>query len=259
MSKINNAFANGKAFIAFVAAGDPTADKTVEFILAMEQAGADLVEIGIPFSDPVAEGLVIQQANARALSAGMNTNKVFEIVAQVRAQSNIPLVFLTYINPVLHYGYERFFTKCQELGVDGIIIPDLPYEEKSEIAIIANSHEVDIISLIAPTSEERIAQIAGEATGFVYVVSSMGVTGVRSEITTDLPSIVQTIKQVTDTPVAIGFGIHSPEQAAAMTKFADGAIVGSAIVKIIEEHGAQATEHLVKYVKRMKQAITIKV
>lgn len=256
MSKINNAFANGKAFIAFVTAGDPSADKTVEFILAMEQAGADLVEIGIPFSDPVAEGIVIQQANERALKGGISTDKVFEIVAKVRSQSAVPLVFLTYINPVLHYGYARFFAKCQELGVDGIIIPDLPYEEKSEIAAIAKAHGVDIISLIAPTSAERIAKIAAEATGFVYVVSSMGVTGVRSQITTDLPSIVQTIKQATDTPVAIGFGIHSPEQAAAMTEFADGAIVGSAIVKIIEEYGAQATEHLVEYVKSMKRAIT---
>lgn len=255
MSKIQHAFANGKAFIAFVTAGDPSADKTVEFILAMAQAGADLVEIGIPFSDPVAEGIVIQQANERALKGGVNTDKVFEIVSKVRAHSNVPLVFLTYINPVFHYGYERFFAKCEQLGVDGIIIPDLPYEEKAEIAAVAKAHGVDIISLIAPTSEERIAMIAREATGFVYVVSSMGVTGVRSQITTDLPGIVATIKKATATPVAIGFGIHSPEQAAAMTEFADGAIVGSAIVKIIAEHGAQATQHLVEYVRDMKQAV----
>lgn len=255
MSKIQNAFQNGKAFIAFLTAGDPTQAKSVEFILQMEKAGADLIEIGIPFSDPVAEGVVIQEANIRALSAGMNTHKVFEIVAAVRQQSNIPLVFLTYINPVLHYGYAKFFAKCQELGVDGIIIPDLPYEEKEEIAKVAAKHAVDIISLIAPTSEERIGKIAREATGFIYLVSSMGVTGVRNEIQTDLNSIVQTIRKNTSTPVAIGFGIHTPQQAHDMAQIADGAIVGSAIVKIIAEHGADAAAHLVDYVKSMKQAL----
>lgn len=255
MSKIQNAFKNGKAFIAFLTAGDPSQAKTVEYILQMEQAGADLIEIGIPFSDPVAEGIVIQEANSRALSAGMNTHKVFEIVAAVRQQSNIPLVFLTYINPVLHYGYAAFFAKCQELGVDGIIIPDLPYEEKGEIAELAVQHGVDIISLIAPTSEERIGKIAREATGFIYLVSSMGVTGVRSEIQTDLSSIVQTIRKNTSVPIAVGFGIHTPQQAHDMAQMADGAIVGSAIVKIIAEHGANAAEHLADYVKSMKQAL----
>lgn len=255
MSRIKQAFADGKAFIAFLTAGDPTADKTVEYILAMEEAGADLVEIGIPFSDPTAEGVVIQDANIRALSAGMTTEGVFDIVRRVREKSQIPLVFLTYINPVYHYGYDAFFQKCQELGVDGIILPDMPYEEKEELSDVAAAHDVDVISLIAPTSEQRIQKIAREAVGFIYVVSSMGVTGMRGEISTDLASILASIREVTDLPAAIGFGINTPQQAAQMAQIADGAIVGSAIVKIIERYGANAREPLMTYVSEMKAAI----
>lgn len=255
MSRIKQAFADGKAFIAFLTAGDPTADKTVEYILAMEEAGADLVEIGIPFSDPTAEGVVIQDANIRALSAGMTTEGVFDIVRRVREKSQIPLVFLTYINPVYHYGYDAFFQKCQELGVDGIILPDMPYEEKEELSDVAAAHGVDVISLIAPTSEQRIQKIAKEAVGFIYVVSSMGVTGMRGEISTDLASILASIREVTDLPAAIGFGINTPQQAAQMAQIADGAIVGSAIVKIIERYGANAREPLMTYVSEMKAAI----
>lgn len=255
MSRIKQAFADGKAFIAFLTAGDPTADKTVEYILAMEEAGADLVEIGIPFSDPTAEGVVIQDANIRALSAGMTTEGVFDIVRRVREKSQIPLVFLTYINPVYHYGYDAFFQKCQELGVDGIILPDMPYEEKEELSDVAAAHDVDVISLIAPTSEQRIQKIAKEAVGFIYVVSSMGVTGMRGEISTDLASILASIREVTDLPAAIGFGINTPQQAAQMAQIADGAIVGSAIVKIIERYGANAREPLMEYVAEMKRAV----
>lgn len=255
MSKIKQAFADGKAFIAFLTAGDPSADKTVEYILEMEAAGADLVEIGIPFSDPTAEGVVIQDANIRALAAGMTTDGVFDIVRRVREKNNIPLVFLTYLNPVFHYGYERFFQTCRETGVDGIIIPDLPYEEKGELAETAAGHGVDVISMIAPTSRQRIQKIAGDANGFIYVVSSMGVTGMRQKITTDLKSIVDLVREVTDIPVAIGFGINKPEQAGQMATIADGVIVGSAIVKIIEEHGVNAGEYLRQYVTEMKQAV----
>lgn len=255
MSRIKQAFADGKAFIAFLTAGDPTADKTVEYILAMEEAGADLVEIGIPFSDPTAEGVVIQDANIRALSAGLTTEGVFDIVRRVREKSQMPLVFLTYINPVYHYGYDAFFQKCQELGVDGIILPDMPYEEKEELSDVAAAHDVDVISLIAPTSEQRIQKIAKEAVGFIYVVSSMGVTGMRGEISTDLASILASIREVTDLPAAIGFGINTPQQAAQMAQIADGAIVGSAIVKIIERYGANAREPLMTYVSEMKAAI----
>ena len=254
MSKIANAFQNGKAFIGFLTAGDPTIDKTVEYILAMEEAGCDLIEIGIPFSDPMAEGVVIQDANVRALKHNTTTDDVFDIVRRVRLQTDVPLVFLTYINPVFFYGYEKFFKKCNELGIDGIISPDLPYEEKGEIAEIAKKNDVDVISLIAPTSKERIQMIAGEASGFIYVVSSLGVTGMRSEIKTDLGAIISDIRDVTDIPVAVGFGINTPDQAREIGNIADGVIVGSAIVKIIEENGENATEALRDYVSSMKKA-----
>lgn len=254
MSRIPNAFKNGTAFIGFLTAGDPTIDKTVEFILSMVDAGCDLVEIGIPFSDPMAEGVVIQDANVRALKHNTTTDDVFDIVRRVREKSDVPIVFLTYINPVFFYGYEKFFKKCSELGVDGIISPDLPYEEKGEIADIALSNGVDIISLIAPTSKQRIQKIAADATGFIYVVSSLGVTGMRSEIKTDLNAILSDIREVTDLPLAVGFGINTPEQASNIGKIADGVIVGSAIVKIIEEYGEDASEPLREYVSSMKRA-----
>lgn len=245
-----------KAFISFLTAGDPDADSTVKFILEMERAGADLVEIGIPFSDPTAEGVVIQEANIRALKGGMTTDGAFEIVRRVREKSQIPLAFMTYVNPVFHYGYDRFFAKCEELGVDGIIIPDLPYEEKEEVEGPALAHNVALISMIAPTSESRIQEIASGAKGFIYVVSSMGVTGVRSEIKTDLGAMVESIRSVTQVPCAIGFGISTPEQAKKMAGLSDGAIVGSAIVKLIAEHGQDAAPHIYEYVKSMKAAVS---
>ena len=254
MSKIANAFKNGTAFIGFLTAGDPTVEKTVEYILTMVEAGCDLIEIGIPFSDPMAEGVVIQKANLRALENNTTTDDVFEIVRAVRMESDVPIVFLTYINPVFFYGYEKFFEKCKNYGVDGIISPDLPYEEKGEIADIARANNVDVISLIAPTSSERIQKIAGDATGFIYVVSSLGVTGMRSEIKTDLNAILSDIRQVTDLPLSVGFGINTPRQASEIAKIADGVIVGSAIVKIIEEYGENAAETLKEYVMEMKKA-----
>jgi len=247
---------NKKAFIAFLTAGDPSADCTVKYILEMERAGADLIEIGIPFSDPTAEGVVIQDANIRALRGGMTTDGAFEIVRQVREHSRIPLAFMTYANPVFHYGYEKFFTRCEGLGVDAIIIPDLPFEEKAEMEVPANAHNVALVSMIAPTSESRIQAIASEAKGFIYVVSSMGVTGVRSEIRTDVGAIVESIRKVTDVPCAVGFGISTPEQAKAMAKVSDGAIVGSAIVKIIAKYGPDAGKEIYDYVKAMKDAVS---
>ncbi|MDR1796451.1 MAG: tryptophan synthase subunit alpha [Clostridiales Family XIII bacterium] len=257
MSNIQSAFDHGKAFIGFVTGGDPSLEKTKEFILAMAEAGCDLIEIGVPFSDPIAEGPVIQEANLRALAAGTTVDKLFGLVADLKADAAmVPLVFLTYLNPVYHYGYEAFFEKAARAGLDGIIIPDLPFEEQQELKPVARKHGVDVISLIAPTSEARARAIAKDADGFVYLVSSMGVTGVRAEIKTDLASIVEQVKAATDTPVAVGFGIHSPGQAKEIAKTADGVIVGSAIVKIIEEHGDAATPEVAGYVRAMKAAIS---
>ncbi|MDR3240368.1 MAG: tryptophan synthase subunit alpha [Clostridiales bacterium] len=256
MSNIGKAFQNGKAFIGFVTGGDPSLEKSEEFIFEMIRAGADLIEIGAPFSDPIAEGPVIQRANLRALAAGVTTDKLFELAARVRRQSDIPLVFLTYLNPVLHYGYEAYFQKCQTIGLDGIIIPDLPFEEQEEVRAVSVRCSVDLISLVAPTSESRIAKIAKNAAGFVYIVSSMGVTGIRGEITTDLNAILAAVRSASDIPAAVGFGVSTPEQAAHIARIADGVIVGSAIVKIIEEYGERAGEHLFAYVQKMKEAIS---
>ena len=253
MSKITEAFTNKKAFIGFLTAGDPSLEKTEEFIVEMARSGAALIEIGIPFSDPIAEGPVIQSANVRALSApgGCTTDMVFDMVARVSRKVDVPLVFLTYLNPVFKYGYEAFCKKCNEVGISGIIIPDMPFEERGELEPIAEKYDVDIISLIAPTSRERIRMIAGRAKGYIYLVSSMGVTGVRNEITTDVGGIIEEIRAVTDTPVAVGFGINTPEQASRYAAMADGVIVGSAIVKIIEQYGEDAGKYIYEYVKGM--------
>lgn len=255
MNRISDAFKNKKAFIGFLTAGDPYLEKTVEYILEMEKAGASLIEIGIPFSDPIAEGPVIQAANIRALASNMTTDKVFEIVTEVRKTSNIPLCLMTYLNPVFHYGYDKFFKRCQEAGVDGIIIPDCPFEESKEVSDICYKYDVDLISMIAPTSKERTLEIAREARGFIYLVSSMGVTGMRSEIATDIEGIVKEIKTVTDTPVAIGFGINNQEQVKYFSSLVDGVIVGSAIVNIIKEYGEEANKSLYDYVKSLTEVI----
>lgn len=252
---IKDAFKNGKAFVAFITAGDPNLDKTAEYILEMERAGADLIEIGIPFSDPIAEGVVIQEADLRALQSGTTTDGIFDMVEKLRRKTDMPLVFMGYLNPVFHYGYERFFARCKECGISGIIIPDLPYEEKGECEEIAAKYGVDVISMIAPTSAARIRAIASEAKGFLYVVSSMGVTGIRSEIKTDLTSILAAVREASGIPAAVGFGINTPEQAAKVAEIADGVIVGSAIVKIIARYGSEAGPYIYDYVKSMKEAI----
>lgn len=253
--KIRDAFDHGKAFIGFVTGGDPSMEKSEEFILKMVEAGCDLIEIGIPFSDPIAEGAVIQEANLRALSAGATTDKLFGLAARVREKTDVPLVFLTYVNPVFHYGYDVFCAKCREAGVNGLIIPDLPYEERGELLPFARAHQVEVVSLVAPTSEQRIRAIASEAEGFVYVVSSMGVTGVRNEIKTDLGAMLAQVKAAAKIPAAVGFGVSTPAQAAEIARIADGVIVGSAIVDIIGRYGEDAAEHLYTYVKGMKDAM----
>ena len=244
MSNIAKAFAGGKAFIPFITCGDPNLETTAAAVRAMAANGADLIELGIPFSDPTAEGPVIQGANIRALKAGTTTDKVFDLVREVRKDVSIPMVFMTYANVVFSYGAEKFISTCAEIGIDGLILPDLPYEEKDEFLPICRKYGVDLISMIAPTSENRIAMIA-----------SLGVTGTRSEIKTDLASIVKVVRENTKTPCAIGFGISTPEQAAKMAGIADGAIVGSAIIKLLEQYGREAPEHIGAYVKSMKDAI----
>ncbi|MBQ6134381.1 MAG: tryptophan synthase subunit alpha [Lachnospiraceae bacterium] len=255
MSNIKKAFENGKAFIPFITCGDPDLSTTKAAVIAAVENGADLIELGIPFSDPTAEGPVIQNANLRALSNGITTDRIFSLVKELREEVKIPFVFMTYSNVVFSYGARRFISSCKDIGIDGLILPDLPFEEKDEFQPICREYGVDLISLIAPTSENRISMIAKEAEGFIYVVSSLGVTGVRSEITTDLPSIVKVIRENTSLPCAIGFGISTPEQAKKMADISDGVIVGSAIIKLLEKYGKDAPKRIGEYVKSMKDAI----
>ena len=255
MSNIKSAFENKKAFIAFITCGDPDLETTAAAVRAAVENGADLIELGIPFSDPTAEGPVIQGANLRALKGGVTTDKIFDFVKKLRQDVKVPMVFMTYSNVVFSYGAERFISTCREIGMDGIILPDLPFEEKEEFLPHCHKYGVDLISLIAPTSENRIAMIAKEAEGFLYIVSSLGVTGTRSEIKTDLASIVSVVRQNTDIPCAIGFGISAPVQAKKMADISDGAIVGSAIVKLLERYGSEAPKYIGEYVKSMKDAM----
>ena len=240
-----------KIFVPFITAGDPDLETTKKLILAMEEAGATLIELGIPFSDPMAEGPVIQEADLRALSAGCTTDKVFDMIKEVRKETDIPLVFLTYANPIFHYDTDKFYARCAEVGVDGTIVPDVPYEERGELEEACDKYGVDRITMIAPTSEDRIQRIARDAKGYVYIVSSLGVTG----ITTDIGTIYKKIREVTDTPAAVGFGIATPEQAAEMARLSDGAIVGSAIIKIIAQYGRDCVEPVKEYVKKMADVV----
>ncbi len=265
MSKISEAFKNGKAFIPFITCGDPDLETTIKIVKAAAEAGADIIELGVPFSDPTAEGPVIQGANLRALSGGVTTDKIFDMVAEIRKEVSLPLVFMTYANVVYSYGStretgveggtENFVKKAAEVGINGIILPDVPFEEKEDFGPICKKYGIDFISLIAPTSEDRIEMIAREAEGFVYCVSSLGVTGVRSEITTDIGAMVNLVRKASDVPAAIGFGISTPEQAANMAAKSDGVIVGSAIVKIIAQYGRDAVGPVYDYIKSMKDAI----
>ena len=256
MSNICRAFENGKAFIAFITCGDPDLETTAAAVRAAAANGADLIELGIPFSDPTAEGPVIQGANIRALQGGVTTDKIFDLVRELRRDVTIPMVFMTYANVVFSYGAERFLSTCRDIGIDGLILPDVPYEEKEEFLPQCRQYGIDLISLIAPTSHNRVAMIAREAEGFLYIVSSLGVTGTREEIRTDLASIVEVVRQNTQIPCAIGFGISTPEQARQMAGLSDGVIVGSAIIKILEKYGTQAPPYIGEYVKSMKEAIS---
>lgn len=257
MIKIRKAFEKGKAFIPFLTCGDPDLETTEKLILSMAEAGADLIELGIPFSDPTAEGPVIQEASIRALNAGTDTNQIFEMVTRIRDRIEIPIVFMTYANVVFSGGTDHFLKKAADAGISGLILPDLPYEEKEEFAPSCRKYGIELISMIAPTSRDRIRMIAAEAEGFVYCVSSLGVTGVRKEITTDIAAMARLVRESNpDIPRAVGFGISTPEQAKEMIRYAEGVIVGSAIVKLIAEHGRDAVEPVTDFVKEMKAAIS---
>ncbi len=253
MINIADAFQHGKAFIPFLTCGDPDLETTEKLIVAMTEAGADLIELGIPFSDPTAEGPVIQEASLRALRGGTTTDKIFDMVRRVRPRVSIPMVFMTYANCIYSYGAERFLCTTAELGVSGIIVPDVPFEEKQEFDPLCKQYGLAQISMIAPTSHARIRAIAQQAEGFLYCVSSLGVTGTRDSITTDIASMVKQVKQVNDIPCAVGFGIATPEQAEAMSRQSDGAIVGSAIVKLIAKYGRDSISPVADYVRTMKE------
>ncbi|HIQ81112.1 MAG TPA: tryptophan synthase subunit alpha [Candidatus Scatavimonas merdigallinarum] len=256
MSKTQAAFQNKKAFIPFITAGDPNLETTLRLIPAMARAGADLIEIGIPFSDPVAEGEVIQRADIRALQGGVTIDRIFSMVKQLRKTCDIPLAFMTYSNPVYVYGPEKFLNECVLCKMDALIVPDMPFEEKGELSPLCEKYGVDLISLIAPTSEKRILKIAKEAQGFLYCVSSMGVTGMRSKINTDIGKMTALAKSASSIPVAVGFGVSTPQQAQQMVQYADGVIVGSAIVRLCEQYGTDCIEPVCCYIKEMKAAIS---
>lgn len=254
MNRITKAFENKKAFIAFITGGDPDIQTTEKLIIAMAEEGADIIEIGIPFSDPVAEGIVIQEADERALKSCCTVDKLFEMVKRVRQKVNIPLLFMTYINPVFVYGKESFMKKCSECGIDGIIVPDLPFEEMDELSESCLKYGITQISMIAPTSRERIGMIAKNAQGFLYCVSSLGVTGVRGEINTNVEEMINQAKKVSSVPCAVGFGISTHEQAGDMAKVSDGVIIGSAIVKLVSQYGSECEKPVRDFTRKIKEA-----
>ena len=254
MSNIKNAFKN-KALIGFVMAGDPNLDTTKEIIISMANAGADMVELGIPFSDPIAESSVIQSANLRALKSETYLPRIFEMIKEVRKSTDISIIFHTYINPVFNYGYENFFKMCDETKVDGVVIPDLPYEEKEEIKEYADKNAVDVISFVVPTEAERIKTISKEATGFIYFVPSIGATKAMEGHTKELTDVIEVLKQSTEIPVAIGFGINTVQQAEFFSKMADGIIIGNALVKIVEKYAKDSPTHIFDYIKSLKSVM----
>lgn len=254
MNRLEQVFAKGKAFIPFITAGDPTLEVTEQLVFHMAAAGADLIELGIPFSDPIAEGQVIQDADSRALSDGTTTDKIFAMMKNVRKSCHVPIAFMTYVNSIFTYGTDKFMKNCQKVGVDAVIVPDVPYEEKKELQPFCAKYNVKLISMIAPTSQNRISMIASDAEGFIYCVSSLGVTGVRHEIEGDVEEMIRLVKEARDIPCAIGFGISTPEQASRMAEISDGVIVGSAIVKIVEQYGLNCVPYVVDFVSSMKNA-----
>jgi tryptophan synthase alpha chain len=255
-TRLERAFGSRKALIPFVTGGDPDLATTAALVRALARAGADVVEIGVPFSDPVAEGPVIEAADERALAAGATVDGLFDLVAVLRAELDLPLVAMTYYNPVFAYGLGSFLARAAEAGLDGLIVPDLPFEESGELAGPAAACGLSLIPMVAPTtSDERLAAIAAAASGFVYCVSSMGVTGVRDELGGAAARLTAKIKALSDIPCAVGFGISTPAQAQAMAAVADGVIVGSAIVRIMAEHGRAAVPHVERFAAELRAAL----
>lgn len=252
---MNEIFKDNKAFIPFITCGYPSLEVSEEIIYALADNGADLIELGIPFSDPVAEGAVIQKASEEALKNGVSTEAVFEMVARVRKRSDVALAFMTYANVVFSYGSREFMQKAQDLGIVALLLPDVPFEEKGEFEAVCEEHGIQLISFVAPTSQQRLERIIKEARGFVYCVSSFGVTGVRENISADVEAMVDSIKRIRDIPVAVGFGISNPEQARSISQYADGVVVGSAIVKLCTQYGKDAPKHIGEYARTMKEAM----
>ncbi len=244
-----------KDLVVFFTAGDPSLDTTVQLVLEAEKNGATIVELGIPFSDPVAEGEVISRASERSLQNGFKVDDLFYIVREIRKHSNIPLLFMSYINPIYFYGYDKFFKKCNEYLVDGVIIPDIPYEEQNEVKEYTKKHDLRLITLLAPTSDKRIKELASNSEGFIYTVSSLGVTGMRSEINEQIFEVAHSIKQHTNNKVFVGFGIGSKEQVSIYSQYFDGVIVGSAIVKIVEQHGINSIKYVGNFIKSLKEGL----
>jgi len=224
-----------KAHISFLTAGDPSIEKSFDLVKALVKGGSDIVEIGVPYSDPLADGPVIQAAANRALKGGVTVDQVFELVKKIRTEEDVPLVFLMYVNTLIVYGKEKFIANCVEAGVDGLIIADLPYEEQEEVLPLMQVNNVELIPLVAPTSKDRVAKITASSKGFVYCVSSMGVTGRDSQFYSGIDAYIANVRSQTDLPLAIGFGISNNEDVKRFEKIADGVIVGTAIVKQIEE------------------------
>ena len=264
MSRIENCFQklkenNQKALVAFITAGDPDLPTTRQIFSIIEKNGADIIELGVPFSDPLADGPVIQAASQRALENGTTLKKIIQLVIDIRKGSQLPIVLMTSYNPVFAYGLKPFVDDALNAGVDGVIIPDLPPEEAGEFDSHAKKQGLDMIHLLAPTStEDRIRMIADESRGFIYYVSLTGTTGVKSEVSGDLKSKVQAIKNVAKLPVLVGFGISGPEQAREAAALSDGVIVGSAIVRLIEQNGnpADRESKIGDFVASVKQAIS---
>lgn len=263
MSRIESCFkallsSGKKGLITYIMGGDPDLSSTVALTGQMAMAGADLIELGIPFSDPLADGPAIQQAAQRSLAGGTTVAGVLDAVREIRKKSEVPLILMTYYNPVFQFGLEKFAARCAEAGVDGLIVPDLPFEEAGGLNGMLAGKGMDLIPLVAPTTtDRRLAAISCMARGFIYCVSVTGVTGVREKIDTDIAGFTARVRRYTDLPVVVGFGISGPEQAARMAAYCDAVVVGSAIVRIVAEKGAAPTSgpFVASLVKELKAAL----